>query len=51
MQRLTRRCRSDIEQEVNGLYSCDRREKIPAAKVKPIMDAAQKYYYEHVMPK
>ncbi|KAJ5679201.1 hypothetical protein N7462_007445 [Penicillium macrosclerotiorum] len=38
----------DIEQEVNGLYSYDRKEKVPATKVKAIMDAAQDYYYEHV---
>ncbi|OJJ98954.1 hypothetical protein ASPACDRAFT_31004 [Aspergillus aculeatus ATCC 16872] len=34
----------DIEQEVNGLYSYDRKEKVPAARVKTIMDAAQRYY-------
>lgn len=41
-----RRC--DIEQEVNGLYSYDRKEKVPAEKVKAIMDAASDYYYQHV---
>ncbi|RAQ51064.1 glycoside hydrolase family 2 protein [Aspergillus flavus] len=41
----------DIEQEVNGLYSYDRKEKVPAARVKAIMDAAHIYYYEHVAPK
>ncbi|GAB1209907.1 hypothetical protein APSETT445_008695 [Aspergillus pseudonomiae] len=41
----------DIEQEVNGLYSYDRKEKVPAARVKAIMDAAHQYYYEHVAPK
>ncbi|KAE8356569.1 glycoside hydrolase superfamily [Aspergillus coremiiformis] len=41
----------DIEQEVNGLYSYDRKEKVPAARVKAIMDAAHGYYYEHVAPK
>ncbi|KAI9932543.1 hypothetical protein MW887_008785 [Aspergillus wentii] len=41
----------DIEQEVNGLYSYDRQEKVAAARVKGIMDAAHQYYYEHVMPK
>ncbi|KAJ5084016.1 hypothetical protein NUU61_008595 [Penicillium alfredii] len=40
---------SDIEQEVNGLYSYDRKEKVPVAKVKAIMDAAQDYYYQHVL--
>ncbi|PYI06941.1 glycoside hydrolase family 2 protein [Aspergillus sclerotiicarbonarius CBS 121057] len=38
----------DIEQEVNGLYSYDRKEKVPAARVKAIMDAAHHYYHEHV---
>jgi hypothetical protein len=43
--------RCDIEQEFNGLYSYDRKEKVPASRVKSIMDAAHKYYYEHVAPK
>ncbi|KAJ5647049.1 hypothetical protein N7490_003421 [Penicillium lividum] len=38
----------DIEQEVNGLYSYDRKEKVPVARVKAIMDAAKNYYYDHV---
>ncbi|KAJ5287300.1 hypothetical protein N7478_002986 [Penicillium angulare] len=38
----------DIEQEVNGLYSYDRKEKVPVARVKAIMDAAKDYYYNHV---
>ncbi|KAI8635493.1 glycoside hydrolase family 2 protein [Xylariaceae sp. FL1651] len=37
---------SDIEQEVNGVYSFDRKEKIPAAEVKKIFDAAQRSYYD-----
>ncbi|KAH9998896.1 glycoside hydrolase family 2 protein [Xylariaceae sp. FL0662B] len=37
---------TDIEQEVNGLYSFDRREKIPATEVKKIFDAARKIYYD-----
>lgn len=41
---------SDIEQEVNGLYSYDRREKVPAARVKALMDAAAQYYYKNVAP-
>lgn len=41
-------CRSDIEQEVNGLYSYDRKEKVPVARVKKIMDSARDYYYDHV---
>jgi hypothetical protein len=36
---------TDIEQEVNGVYSFGRKEKIPAAEVKKIFDAAQKSYY------
>ncbi|KAI1335634.1 glycoside hydrolase family 2 protein [Xylariaceae sp. FL0016] len=39
---------SDIEQEVNGVYSFDRREKIPAAEVKKIFDAAKKSYLDSV---
>ncbi len=38
--------RTDIEQEVNGVYSFDRKEKIPAAEVKKIFDAAQKSYHD-----
>ncbi|KAH9902129.1 glycoside hydrolase family 2 protein [Xylariomycetidae sp. FL2044] len=37
---------SDIEQEVNGLYSFDRREKIPATEVKKILDGAKKTYLD-----
>ncbi|KAF7714747.1 Beta-galactosidase [Penicillium ucsense] len=40
----------DVEKEVNGLYSYDRRAKIPAEKVKAILDEAQAYYYKHVAP-
>lgn len=40
--------RSDIEQEVNGLYSYDRKEKVPVLRVKEIMDTARDYYYDHV---
>ncbi|KAJ5826368.1 hypothetical protein N7474_003506 [Penicillium riverlandense] len=42
---------ADIEQEVNGLYSIDRKEKVPSAKVKAIMDAAQTYYHTNVASK
>ncbi|KAI2903904.1 CAZyme family GH2 [Aspergillus niger] len=41
----------NIEQEVNGLYSYDRKEKVPASRVKAIMDSAHRYYHEHVAPK
>ncbi|KAI0391973.1 glycoside hydrolase family 2 protein [Xylariaceae sp. FL0594] len=37
---------SDIEQEVNGVYSFDRREKIPAEEVKRIFDEAKRRYYD-----
>ncbi|KAI0114009.1 glycoside hydrolase family 2 protein [Nemania sp. FL0031] len=37
---------SDIEQEVNGVYSFDRKEKIPAAEVKKIFDDAQRRYHD-----
>lgn len=40
-----------MEQEVNGLYSYGREAKIPAEKVKAIIDGAQAYYYAHVAPK
>lgn len=36
---------------MNGLYSYDRKAKIPAAKLKTIIDNAQTYYYAHVMPR
>ncbi|CAG8016726.1 unnamed protein product [Penicillium olsonii] len=38
----------DIEQEVNGLYTYDRKEKVPTDKVKAIMDAAKDHYYQHL---
>ncbi|KAI1443082.1 glycoside hydrolase family 2 protein [Annulohypoxylon stygium] len=37
---------SDIEQEVNGLYSFDRREKIPATEVSKIVEEVIKVYYD-----
>ncbi|KAL2818594.1 glycoside hydrolase superfamily [Aspergillus granulosus] len=40
---------TDIEQEVNGLYSYDRRAKVPADSVRAIMEAAQGYYYKEVL--
>jgi len=46
--RLLTTSRCDIEQEVNGLYSFDRKPKVPVDKVKAIMDAASDYYYQHV---
>ena len=37
---------ADIEQEVNGLYSFDRKPKLDVGAVKGIMDNAQKMYFE-----
>ncbi|KAI0135058.1 glycoside hydrolase family 2 protein [Daldinia grandis] len=37
---------SDVEQEVNGLYSFDRREKIPADEVSKLIEAARKTYFD-----
>ncbi|KAI1843329.1 hypothetical protein JX266_010503 [Neoarthrinium moseri] len=39
---------TDIEQEVNGLYAFDRREKIDPAEVKKIFDKGAKVYYDAV---
>ena len=39
--------RADIEQEVNGLYTPDRKEKLDAAKVKAIFKEAEKLYFSH----
>lgn len=42
--------RSDIEQEVNGVYSFDRKAKIDPIRVKAIFDkAAKKYLDGHSM--
>ncbi len=38
--------RTDIEQEVNGLYAFDRKEKIPATEVKKIIEKVAKVYYD-----
>ncbi|KAI9368651.1 glycoside hydrolase superfamily [Aspergillus egyptiacus] len=40
---------TDIEQEVNGLYSYDRRAKVPADRVKAIMDHARDFYYKNAL--
>ncbi|KAL2832618.1 glycoside hydrolase superfamily [Aspergillus cavernicola] len=40
---------TDIEQEVNGLYSYDRREKVAADRIKALMDAAKEYYYKNIL--
>ncbi|KAI1466900.1 glycoside hydrolase family 2 protein [Daldinia caldariorum] len=42
---------SDVEQEVNGLYSFDRREKIPADEVSKIIEAARNTYFSSLPKK
>ncbi|KAG8626958.1 hypothetical protein KVT40_005903 [Elsinoe batatas] len=37
---------TDIEQETNGVYDIDRKEKLEAGKVKEIMERAEKLYFE-----
>lgn len=37
---------TDIEQEVNGLYTPERREKLEAAKVREIVERVKRMYYE-----
>ncbi|PHH79781.1 hypothetical protein CDD80_3774 [Ophiocordyceps camponoti-rufipedis] len=39
---------TDIEQEVNGLYTFDRKPKLDAAKVKAVMDEAVGMFYKRV---
>lgn len=40
--------RTDIEQEVNGVYSFDRKAKIDPARMKAIFDRAAKIYLDGV---
>ncbi|KAM3486206.1 hypothetical protein MY8738_000708 [Beauveria namnaoensis] len=42
---------TDIEQEVNGLYTFDRKEKLDASKVKAVIDGALKVFYDRVSVK
>lgn len=37
---------TDIEQEVNGLYTWDRRPKLKATDVKAVIDRAKWWFYE-----
>lgn len=37
---------TDIEQEVNGLYTWDRRPKLKAEDVRAVIDAAKWWFYE-----
>lgn len=39
---------SDIEQEANGLYSFDRKEKLDAKKVKEVFGSAMNRFYERI---
>lgn len=36
---------TDIEQEMNGLYTYDRREKVPAQQIKAVIEKAKAHYY------
>jgi hypothetical protein len=38
---------TDIEQEQNGLYTYDRREKLPAGQMKLLMEEVKKTYYQN----
>jgi len=38
-------CSTDVEQETNGLYSFDRKEKLSAEKVKAVVDETLKIFY------
>ncbi|KAF7715531.1 Beta-galactosidase [Penicillium ucsense] len=37
----------DIEQEVNGLFTYDRKAKVPVAKIRAILERAQEVYHHH----
>ena len=37
--------RTDIEQEANGLYSFDRKEKLDSTRVKALLEEAAQLYY------
>jgi hypothetical protein len=41
-------CSADIEQEVNGLYTFNREEKLDPSKVKAVLDKAIGQYYNRV---
>lgn len=41
-------CSVDIEQEANGLYTFDRKEKLAAEEVKRLIDESLKMFYERV---
>lgn len=45
---LTQMPSADIEQEANGLYSFDRKEKLDSTRVKALMDEAMQAYYARV---
>lgn len=44
LQLIRARCSADIEQEVNGVYSIDRKEKLDAKQMKAMFDEARRVY-------
>ena len=44
---LTFAFRTDIEQEQNGLYTWDRKEKLPADRMKEVLERAKEVYHRH----
>ncbi|KXL50461.1 glycoside hydrolase family 2 protein [Acidomyces richmondensis BFW] len=41
---------TDVEQEMNGLYTYDRREKVPASEVAKVLAKARNTYYSKLKP-
>jgi hypothetical protein len=41
-------CSTDIEQEANGLYTFDRKEKLDAGKVRELIEKALQGFYDRV---
>jgi hypothetical protein len=40
-------CSTDVEQETNGLYSFNRKEKLSVEKVKAVVDETLKIFYRN----
>lgn len=40
---------TDIEQEQNGLYTYDRREKVAAGEMRKVMQKAERNYFERLL--
>lgn len=40
---------TDIEQEQNGLYTYDRREKVAAGEMRKVMQKAERKYFERLL--